>query len=78
MFIVGCNNPTETEIKGDVPVPMDKHHNDSTDSNTDKSNGETIGEVAIDFEHNDSSIERIRNLFDDFEDEFESDLEQAK
>ena len=70
MFIVGCNNPTETEIKGVVPVPMDKHHNDSTDSNTDKSNGRTTGEVAIDFEHNDSLLV--------FEDEFESDLEQAK
>ena len=68
MFIVGCNNPTK-KISSD-PVPNDKHHNDSTDSNTDKSNGRTTGKVKIDFEHNDSLLV--------FEDEFESDLEQAK
>ena len=52
MFIVGCNNPTE--IKGEVRVPKDKHHNDSTDSKTDISNDMIIGKLAP-HEHNDST-----------------------
>lgn len=43
MFIVGCNNPSETQTKGEVP--MDKHHNDSTYSKTDKRNHRTTGVV---------------------------------
>ena len=43
MFIVGCNNPSETQTKGQVP--MDNNYIDSTDSKTDKRNGRTTGEI---------------------------------
>jgi len=66
MFIVGCNNPTE--IKGEVPVPNDKHHNDSTDSKTD-SNDRIMG-LRVPIKHNDSLVPEF--WVD------ESDLEQAK
>jgi hypothetical protein len=44
MFIVGCNNPSETQIKG--KVPMDKNHIDSKECKTDEPNHRTTGVIA--------------------------------
>ena len=45
MFIVGCNNPTETRTTGKL-APNNQYHKDSTESKTDESNGRTTGVIA--------------------------------
>ena len=56
MFIVGCNNPTETRTTG-VLAPNNQYHKDSTESKTDESNGRTIGVLAPNNQYQNDSTE---------------------
>ena len=56
MFIVGCNNPTETRTTG-VLAPNNQYHKDSTESKTDESNGRTTGVLAPNYQYHKDSTE---------------------
>jgi hypothetical protein len=56
MFIVGCNNPTETRTTGEL-APNNQYHKDSRESKTDESNGRTTGVLAPNNQHQNDSTE---------------------
>ena len=56
MFIVGCNNPTETGTTGEL-APNNQYHKDSRESKTDESNGRTTGVLAPNYQYHKDSTE---------------------